>query len=463
MKVTLRNATGKDALGSYALTDRFRVGDAVSETVMTVAPKVYKLVNASGPVTLAINCAKFAIGLPALEAKLREVWNLPSGERSGTLVPAGQTKALDYDSNPHKFIDVAKPSFWADRVGDKRMTILVQSPYGSVEFGVNASNDCERVVTPMGVRDGLDPNDGNQHLHRWGEGGYYAGYDTATGPSVMALSDNKFHLFYQAAGSPSICHLISGDGLQWTPASPLVTPATTTGGHCATMYRGQIWVLFRNPHGVDFYGSWSPDGQNLVLGGPTYLAGDGHPTATEFNGYLCMVVVDAGGKAVMWARYDPTTGAWSHGDTGMRTSASPCIVSFRGQIRLYYRDAHGDGIMYATSNDGATWTGVGHILNAATGRPDYTCSNGPRAVVYKNQLKLFFQDASGNGILCLTSNDGYQFTPEPDWYVGLNTRGEFSAACLNDRVCIAVEDPNGNGVFTLVPELQPLNVDNQPV
>lgn len=455
MQVKLRNATDQDALGNYAVTDRFRVADAVGQTAVTLAPTIYKFASASGPVSLLINSAKLAIGLPALARQLTNVWqHLPSNERSGTVVSAGQTSYLQYDTRITGVTDLGKPSVWADLVGEKRMTILVQSPYGSVEFGVNANSDCERVVTPRGVRDGLDPNDGNQHLHRWGEGGYWAGYDTNDSPAVVAFRDGNFHLLFRARdGSNSVRRLISSDGLQWTAAPQLDTGFATSGGPCPVVYGDELNVLYRDPNGNGiFQTSMSLDGVHFRSGSYIGADCDGVPSAAEFTHDLVAVFRRPNDTPVWWARWHPQFpgGSWSNGDTGMRTSASPCIVSFGGVLHLFYRDAHGDGVMHAVSTDGMHWNGAGHI-------DDYTCSNGPRAVVYKDQLKLFFQDARGNGILGVTSNDGYTFKPETDWYLGLNTRADFSAACLNGtRVCLTVIDPNGNGVITHVPELTPV-------
>jgi catechol 2,3-dioxygenase-like lactoylglutathione lyase family enzyme len=135
---------------------------------------------------------------------------------------------------------------------------------------------------------------------------------------------------------------------------------------------------------------------------------------------------------------------FNSGFTSFTCEATPGIASFGGQFHCFFKDRGGNGLMHIVSPDGVTWSG------SPVFHPDFTTSDGPRAVEWQNALHVFFRDGNGNGLLHVYSNDGVHVQAAQNWYLGINIDSPPSAAVLNDTVCVVGVDHGGNGIMRAV-------------
>jgi catechol 2,3-dioxygenase-like lactoylglutathione lyase family enzyme len=126
------------------------------------------------------------------------------------------------------------------------------------------------------------------------------------------------------------------------------------------------------------------------------------------------------------------------------TSDAPGVVAFNGLFHLFYKDPTGQQIFHRTSPDGSHWDGEMRLYDP--GGHAICTSGGPCPAVFDGQLHLFFRDpdTNGNGIMHATSPDGAQWS-YPD-YIGINTIGGLpSAAVLGDTLCLVARDVKNDG------------------
>ena len=114
------------------------------------------------------------------------------------------------------------------------------------------------------------------------------------------------------------------------------------------------------------------------------------------------------------------------GYTGQRCSGSPTVVWFGGKFICYFKvDNNSGDIYYITSLKGLEWT--------CEAMPTHlSCSDEPVAVVFNNEVHLFFRDGGGNGLFHVSSSTGKFDGENTVQYPGLDIDFKPSAAIQED-------------------------------
>lgn len=170
-------------------------------------------------------------------------------------------------------------------------------------------------------------------------------------------------------------------------------------------------VPFDPMNGVYIFGSWLAD----------YLSGPDHSPEVWQPGQVTGVDLPASSET------PPPPVPWTfenlEGDVGAisphnaNVGRTPAAVEFNGQFYVFHYDATNGDLRYARTSPG--W--VFDILDGAGGPNGRTTSNvgqAPTAVVYNNQLHVFYYDAGDGNLRHATSSDGVYWNFENldgDW------------------------------------------------
>jgi len=112
---------------------------------------------------------------------------------------------------------------------------------------------------------------------------------------------------------------------------------------------------------------------------------------------------------------DGTSGSWQQPSdlyTGMDCSFAPYAIVYMNQLHLFWRDSDGNALVHSYSDDGHNWKPRQYLPIDIDGQPH-------GAVSPYGQLYVVCVDHGGNGIMYATTTDGQNFTTG---YTGLNDR-----------------------------------------
>ncbi|GAA0760342.1 endonuclease/exonuclease/phosphatase family protein [Ideonella azotifigens] len=199
------------------------------------------------------------------------------------------------------------------------------------------------------------------------------------------------HLFFQQ--DRQVMKMESVDGRKWSRAESQGGEMRSSGGVCAVVHQGRLYVFCRDPNGEQVcVHQWGPGGWSkrdwLHIDTPHDIA------AASLGDTLCVVTVDAGSgspRGLMRAVLNHT-GKWQPAqlERGATATGSPGITSRNGRFELFYREPGGAGMFHRSSADGLNWSGQDFDARLAT--MDTVC---PAA--FGDDLLLFYAHVHESG------------------------------------------------------------------
>ena len=223
----------------------------------------------------------------------------------------------------------------------------------------------------------------------------YSRHNTSAPPGLVFFN-KQFHIFYRDPHGSGVGHLVSDDGITgWRGAVHEYTGHNTSSGISAVIFydkasnRDLLHLFYRDETGNGIYHRTSPDGENWSAVQYIGLDCDGKPKAIAAPDCIYVVAVDAGGNGIMYAK--STDGnSFSHDYTGYNTNrwTSPGVAWYRNKFHIFFQDHNGNGVMHITSDtgEGKSWTRpVSWHFGAKT-------SAGPEVVAVGDKLHLFYRE-----------------------------------------------------------------------
>lgn len=224
----------------------------------------------------------------------------------------------------------------------------------------------------------------------WSHG--YIGYGTHrhTRPCVVAFQ-NKFHCFFVDWQGNGLLHVVSSDGVNWSPQpSPKdwFIVLCSSQGPSVVSHNNMLHLFFRDHEGDGILTGFSPDGINFYKTEPEWYTGqscDWDPAAAVLNGQACILSIKHGGNGILCAFRDLNLPQPSNLDLlnlaivyaprvwlakGEKYFPSSVEFTFENTVRYLEHD-QGDRYCLKTKEELASPSDVLHYFYGDTVRPIY--------------------------------------------------------------------------------------------
>ena len=178
--------------------------------------------------------------------------------------------------------------------------------------------------------------------------------------------------------------------------SHYLSSVKTSGGLCAVMHRGALYLFVRDVNGKRVYCHKSISGSPMDLDGGTGLpiTTNDDIAAASLNGVLCVITKDGTNSnrgGVMRATMGGD-GTWSRGyqiGRDVVASGSPGLMATNERLEVFFREPDGGGILHFSSPDGINWKAEPFTGHATT--------DGAAAVHYRGNTMLFYPFVKNQG------------------------------------------------------------------
>jgi hypothetical protein len=345
--------------------------------------------------------------------------------RTGELRP-GETLELKVQVRDFKSDQSFGPLYWAfgklEVVSENHLRKDINGQI--IEFKRNQQNPMpRRGVSELAAENSIklvenkDSDSSSTESYRhWGD------YDVSSGPTLARHGETLFIAFRSADGSNAIRIAKIRINLEWDSIEStrsIVTNSKTRDPVALASHNGGLWMAFT--------GAAEP-GKNIVTG-----ADPGK------NIYIKRIDRDYNERAKKLS---------------FKTSTSPGLVSFNGQLFLFWRQpprqrGKPENIFWASSVDGISWSKAQSIEGVTDGK------FAPAVVVSNDRIHLMFADTSNRLIHLIF--DGLS------WIRGLEPIPKGINARVSTLKSPKLADANGTMILSTVDNNWSLGHDNQVV